>query len=100
MRLTREQIDRILSAVHREVGKDAKVYLYGSRLNDQARGGDVDLIIETDDALRLWQKAGIALAIETDLGLPVDVVAVRRGERRTPFQRIALTQAVPLRMDG
>lgn len=39
MRLSAEQIARIREVVHQEAGPDACVRLFGSRLNDQRRGG-------------------------------------------------------------
>jgi len=48
MRLSAEQITRIREVVHQEAGPDARVRLFGSRLNDERRGGDVDLLVELD----------------------------------------------------
>jgi predicted nucleotidyltransferase len=47
MRLTSDQVLTILGTASRLSGEDAVVYLFGSRLDDRARGGDVDLLIET-----------------------------------------------------
>ena len=46
MRLTPAQIDTIQSTVHAVLGDGAVVSLFGSRLDDSRRGGDVDLLIE------------------------------------------------------
>lgn len=48
MRLTPEQIDAIRTGVPQVAGRDARVWLFGSRVHDQERGGDVDLLLELD----------------------------------------------------
>ena len=48
MRLTKQQTITILQSVSRLAGIGAIVYLLGSRLNDQSKGGDIDLLIESD----------------------------------------------------
>ena len=48
MRLTSEQIQAIRTGVAQVAGQSAKGWLFGSRLHDQARGGDVDLLLELD----------------------------------------------------
>lgn len=47
MRLSTEQIDVIRHAARNAFGSDASVRLFGSRTDDSARGGDIDLYIET-----------------------------------------------------
>jgi predicted nucleotidyltransferase len=89
MRLTAAQIRMIIGAVSDLAGTDANVYLFGSRLDDQARGGDVDLLIESARPLSVLDRARITHTLEQQLGLPVDVIAVTRGADPTPFQQIA-----------
>jgi len=48
MRLTREQRRIIREEVARVFGAGASVRLFGSRLDDGERGGDIDLYIEAD----------------------------------------------------
>ncbi len=96
MRLSQEQTLSILTIVNRLAGETAAVYLFGSRVNDQAKGGDVDLLIETTQPLTLLDRARIKLNLETDLGLPVDIVAKVRNDAGSPFQRIARAKAVRL----
>lgn len=45
MRLTPEQIQTIGQAAVASFGDDAKVWLFGSRVDDSKRGGDIDLLV-------------------------------------------------------
>lgn len=48
MRLSSQQQQAIREEVTRVFGRDALVRLFGSRLDDTARGGDIDLHIESN----------------------------------------------------
>lgn len=96
MRLTKQQTEAITQTVTRLAGMGAAVYLFGSRLNDQAKGGDIDLFIESDTQLSLIQRAQIKIKLESQLGLPVDIVSKCRGAVATPFQVIAQSQSTQL----
>lgn len=96
MRLTPQQCQRIVATVREQLGPRARPSLFGSRLNDQARGGDIDLVIECPSHVPVLQKAKLKLALEGETGLPVDLVIVQDGQAPTPFQSIAKAQAQPL----
>jgi predicted nucleotidyltransferase len=49
MRLLPDQVQSIKDAVTRHVGPSSRVWLFGSRVNDALRGGDIDLLVETDE---------------------------------------------------
>ncbi len=48
MRLSNLYIDKIKEATVKYFGEESKVYLFGSRVNDDKRGGDIDLYVETN----------------------------------------------------
>lgn len=47
MRLSERERTVINDAVRRRFGTEASVYLFGSRVNDNIRGGDIDLYVTT-----------------------------------------------------
>ncbi len=96
MRLTPEQIDTIQSTVVQTLGEGAVVSIFGSRLDDSRRGGDVDLLIEAEQEPGLLQRASIKNRLENRLQLPVDVVTAS-FDQPSPFARMAKAQAVPLK---
>lgn len=51
MRLTPAKIDTIKSTAKAVLGEGAQVMLFGSRVDDKAKGGDVDLTIEVSEHL-------------------------------------------------
>lgn len=66
MRLVPEQIEIIKSSVRSLAGSSAKVLLFGSRVDDEARGGDIDLFVEIDHVAenRVSLACKIAAAIQ------------------------------------
>jgi predicted nucleotidyltransferase len=93
MRLTEEELATIRSAVQAHFGTDSAVWLFGSRLDDDARGGDVDQYIEPAAALPenlFLAREALRAELERRLTLPVDVV-IRRN-RPTAFMRQARTE--------
>lgn len=63
MRLTPEQIQAIKQSAHAVLGADARVILFGSRVNDARRGGDIDLLFETDQPVARRAEALNALYV-------------------------------------
>lgn len=77
MRLKQSQQQTIREAVREVFGPDAAVYVFGSRVNDSAKGGDIDLLVrlkrpqvETErKILRLVARLQIRLGDQ-----PIDVL--------------------------
>ncbi|QTF93005.1 nucleotidyltransferase domain-containing protein [Halomonas sp. BM-2019] len=96
MRLTREQRETIASCVREFAGVGSEVRVFGSRLDDSRRGGDLDILIITAQPLPRLTLADLKYALEQALYLPVDILNYPQGQPPTPFQAIALSQAQPL----
>lgn len=96
MRLTQLQQAAIYQTVSSVIGPGARVWLFGSRCNENLRGGDLDLLVENDTLPSIMQRARIKLALESSLAMPVDIIGVKRGAQPTAFQRIALATGIPL----
>ena len=58
MRLQKKEIQTILQVARNIYGEEVKVYLFGSRLDNTKRGGDIDLLIRTDE-----EKKGVLVRI-------------------------------------
>lgn len=98
MRLRAREIATIRAAVRGVFGASATVRLFGSRVGDDLRGGDIDLFVEIDpgqmtiaNEQRLRDR--IAPAVED---LRVNIVLHGRDAPLTPIGRIAMRDGVLL----
>ena len=99
MRLTPEQIQAIRTGVADVAGRDARVWLFGSRVHDQARGGDVDLMLELD--VPVSEPAQLAARLSARVsramyGRKVDVVVKAPNLMHLPIHSVALQEGVRL----
>jgi predicted nucleotidyltransferase len=70
MRLTPDQQSAIRSAVAETFGEAARVWLFGSRVDDEKKGGDIDLLIETGQTdVAAIVRAELALLAKLQLKL-------------------------------
>jgi len=69
MRLSKVQIEKIKSIGQGIYGQDAKIYLFGSRTNDGKKGGDIDLIIETNNIQLTTLENKIKYLVDLKLAL-------------------------------
>lgn len=99
MRLSTDQIQTLKALAAEEAGPQARLRLFGSRLNDAAKGGDVDLLLELDQpadnvawlAARLSARASLALD-----GRKVDVLVSAPDLMRLPIHEVAFEKGVLL----
>ncbi|WP_207455762.1 nucleotidyltransferase domain-containing protein [Azospirillum sp. SYSU D00513] len=98
MRLTAEEIAAIKTTAAEIFGPAAAVRLFGSRVDDDARGGDIDLYLEVDAGLAGWtRESAFRLLLEDRIGEQrIDVVLQERGQPLPPIAEIARDTGVPL----
>ncbi|WP_332908809.1 hypothetical protein [Sphingomonas mollis] len=98
MRLAPDYIDAIKTATREAFGPTAVVRLFGSRLDDDARGGDIDLHIEIDPPADEWHARGVFEDVLFRRIEPqkVDLILSRRGGTPRGFERIAYRDGVVL----
>jgi len=69
MRLSKFEIESITNLANRHFGSDVQVFLYGSRTQNQLRGGDIDLYIRNTNGEHLNVRTKINFI--TDLILQI-----------------------------
>ena len=99
MRLNKQQRQLILDITRQIVGHDVEARLFGSRLDETRRGGDLDLLLVSSTPIALLARAELKQALEAALQLPVDILTYTQGEKPTPFQAIALQQSQPIKFE-
>ena len=77
MRLTNFQIDTIKNLAVKHFGQETTVYLFGSRTDDDKKGGDIDLFVKgaNEAVLTLEAKIHFLAELKTKIGdRKIDVV--------------------------
>jgi len=98
MRLTIEEISSI-KKVFIEVFKNGKIYLFGSRVDDTKRGGDIDLYIQTNVKEDILEKKIRFLSIlKEKLGdQKIDVIISQ--DKHRAIEQEAINKGVELDLD-
>jgi len=99
MRLSQQEIDTIRSTAREVFGPVATVRLFGSRVDDNRRGGDIDLHVEVgpdqgvmrDTEFRFWDLLQERLGAQR-----IDIVVQPHGAPDRPIDQIAKGRGVAL----
>lgn len=99
MRLTHREREIVLGATRKHFGAKASVWLFGSRVDDAARGGDIDLLVRIPGALESPLRATLAMEADIQSALDdpkVDILVTSESEPLLPIERLALETGVRL----
>lgn len=99
MRLSETEKSAIRAAVARRFGPQARVLLFGSRVDDERRGGDIDLLIEVPHEVRdpLHEALQLEIDVMRQIGeRRIDVLLACPGLEERPIHRIARKTGMPL----
>lgn len=100
MRLTQTQIEAIKESAEQTFGPAANVWLFGSRVDDASRGGDIDLYVELPPMnaqerqrleTRFWVRLQRALGEQK-----IDIVTHLEGAPMRPIDQQARATGVQL----
>lgn len=96
MRLTPTEHSTICRVI-RARDEKAKVYLYGSRVNDTIKGGDIDLLV-VSETLGFSEKISVLIEIKDSIGEQrIDLMIKRPMEVVSdPFVQSILSGAIEL----
>jgi uncharacterized protein len=95
MRITKEQRTFFKTIVSKLV-PNGKVYLFGSRTDDNARGGDIDILILSPGKIDYDTIAEMKYTFYDKFGeQKLDIIGMMPGED-DPFKRIVFKKAVEL----
>ena len=87
MRISEQEKQLLVNAALKYFGADSEVWLFGSRSDDQKKGGDIDVYIETDKSDQLvLRRIRFKMELSDVMGeQKIDVVV---HQRKLPFQPI------------
>lgn len=95
MRLTEDQAQAIVQLAQQVAGSHARVRVFGSRLDDHAHGGDLDIMLELSEAVE--NPALMAAQVSAKLsrlmqGRKVDVLLSAPNLMRLPIHDVAFSE--------
>lgn len=99
MRLNPSQIEIIKKSTNQVFGKEASVYLFGSRVYDDKKGGDIDLLIipnKSANSSFYSEKIKLLATLKINLGdQKIDIIVKQEFDERNIVKQ-ALLDGIPL----
>ena len=99
MRLNVAQIEIIKKSIRQFFGIDTHVYLFGSRVYDDKKGGDIDLLLIPNKSsnLRYYkEKIKLLAALKINLGdQKIDIIVKQNADERNIVKK-ALAEGIQL----
>lgn len=99
MRLSNKQKQIIEETAVNHFGKDVKVYLFGSRIYMDQKGGDIDLFLEAvpEEQITIQKKIALIVDLKRKLGdQKIDVIFKTTETPSSSFLRIIEKTKIPL----
>ena len=89
MRLSKKEIQVILRVAKEIYGEGVEIYLFGSRINDEKKGGDIDLLVRGSS-----ERKGVLARLKYFLGdQKIDIIG---DHEDSPVAREALMTGIRL----
>jgi predicted nucleotidyltransferase len=95
MRITETERAIITSAIKRVI-PDAEIYLFGSRAVVNAKGGDIDILVVSEEKVDLAAMLDIKIQLRDTLGdQKIDLVCEKR-RALSPFAEMVIEEGISL----
>lgn len=94
MRLSKEEVS-VLKKKLKELSNDAKLYLFGSRVDDNKKGGDIDLLVVSNN-LDKKDMRKLRLTFFEKFGEQKMDIVLDNGEFVNPFSKYVFQKAILL----
>jgi uncharacterized protein len=78
-----------ITHIVQETDRDAALYLFGSRTDDQRKGGDIDLFLEPSIPLDLRAQLKLQQRLMSACDSKVDLLVKNPTQTETPFFSLA-----------
>ena len=77
MRLTNKEIE-IIKTLTFKIFKNATIYIFGSRIDDKKKGGDIDIgLIIKDKTDLVYKKLLLKSKLKHKLNKPIDLIVIK-----------------------
>ena len=99
VRLSAREIEIVRETVSRLLGDHTCIRIFGSRVREDEKGGDIDILIETERKLANRVASACRLVSELQLQLgdqKIDVIIIDAETREQPIHQIARQTGVKL----
>lgn len=94
MRLSQFEISSIKEAIY-NIDENALVYLFGSRTDNNKRGGDIDLLIISQN-ISVMDVTKIRLQLFDKIGEQKIDIVTAKAKQETPFIKSIISGAIKL----
>jgi len=95
MRLNTKEL-QALRAILGELDPAGRLYLYGSRVDDSRRGGDIDLYLQASRPIDLKTRLRTQYRLQQACDTRVDLLVKNPAQPELPIHQIAVEQGLLL----
>ena len=95
MRIEKDKIDKLKESILL-ILPNSEIYLFGSRVYDDKRGGDIDILIIGERELNFIEKGKIEKSFFMEFGeQKLDLVSIKKDVKNS-FRDVVLMEAIKL----
>ena len=88
MRITQKEVDIIKENIL-AIDPEAGIFLFGSRVNDALKGGDIDIFLEASKNIQYKDRLLLEHRISSECDIKVDIVVKLPGNKDEIIHQIA-----------